>query len=70
VPGDSVVLTEIPLGLLDGLPEDDQQAIVEAADHPMLLCEYSDGETAELRFADARGYIHFIYVHRKHIRPA
>jgi hypothetical protein len=52
------------------LPEDDQQAIVEAADHPMLLCEYSDGETAELRFADARGYIHFIYVHRKHIRPA
>ena len=67
-PGDNVVLTELPPGLLDGLPQEDRQAINEAAGKPLLLKEYSDDETAELQFADSAGQIHFTYVNRTFVR--
>jgi len=36
--GDTVVLTELPPGLLDGLPLEDQRAISAIVGKPVLLC--------------------------------
>jgi hypothetical protein len=64
LPGDLMVLSEVPPDFLDGLPQEDQQAVAAALGTPMLLTEYPDADTAELRFTDAAGVIHFIYVNR------
>jgi hypothetical protein len=69
-PGESVVLTEIPPGLLDGLPPEDQQAIAAAVGKPVVLNEYDEQGTAELQFTDDNGVIHFLYVSRSFIQPA
>ena len=61
-PGDTVVLIQIPLGLLDGLPIEDQEAIAEAVGKPIRLNEYDENGRAELEFRDRNGVIHFIYV--------
>jgi len=45
-PGDMVVLTQLPPGLLHGLPVEDQRAIFEVVGKPILLNEYdADGRT-------------------------
>ena len=36
-PGETVVLTSIPPGLLDGLPQEDQNAIMAMIGKPVLL---------------------------------
>lgn len=41
-PGETVVLTSIPPGLLDGLPQEDQKAIVAIVGKPVLLVEYDE----------------------------
>jgi hypothetical protein len=69
-PGGSVVLTELPPGLLDGLPAEDQRAISDAVGKPVQLVEYDDDGRAELEFTDAHGVIHFIYVNPNFIEPA
>ncbi len=69
-PGDPVVLTEVPPGLLDGLPMEDQRAISEVVGKPILLTEYDDEGRAELKFTDRDGVIHFIYVSPNIIRAA
>ena len=43
-----VILTAIPQGFLDDLPEEDQQAIREIVGKPVLLNEYDDAGRAEL----------------------
>jgi hypothetical protein len=68
-PGDKVVLTEVPPGMLDGLPEEDRQAIAEIVGKPILLIDYDDGR-AELEFKDRNGEIHFVYVSPEFIREA
>jgi hypothetical protein len=60
-PGDSVVLTGIPPGLLGGLPSEDQTAITEVVRKQVLLVGYEDGR-AELEFTDKRGTIHSIFL--------
>jgi hypothetical protein len=62
-PGDVVVLTNIPQGLLESLPSEDQQAITDAVKKPMLLNEYDAEGRAVLEFTDVHEVIHFIYVH-------
>jgi hypothetical protein len=62
MPGDLVVLTDVPPGLLDGLPEEDQKAIREVVGKPVRLNEYREDGRAELEFTDDGGGIHFIYV--------
>ena len=47
-----VVLTRIPPGLLDGLPQEDQDAIVAIVGKPLLLVEYDEDGRAELHFDD------------------
>ena len=61
-PGDTVLLTEVPPGLLDNLPMEDQQAISEVVGKPVRLNEYDAEGRAELEFTDRNGGIHFVYV--------
>lgn len=61
-PGEMVVLTAVPLGLLENLPANDQQAILDMVGRPVRLNEYDDLGRAELEFSDDDGTIHFIYV--------
>jgi hypothetical protein len=67
-PGDMVVLIELPPGLLDGLPPEDQQAINQAVGIPILLREYDEAGRAELAFKDSAGTFHCIYVDPAFIR--
>jgi hypothetical protein len=68
-PGAAVVLTGMPPGLLDRLPEDDQAAISEIVGKRIFLVGYDDDGRAELEFKDHEGIIHFIYVPPEFIRP-
>jgi len=61
-PGDAVILTEVPPGLLEGLPAEDQDAIVEAVGRPVKLVAFDDCGRAELEFTDSKEGIHYIYV--------
>lgn len=65
-----VLLTELPPGLLRGLPRTDQKAISEIVGKPTLLLAYDDLGRAELEFTDRKGAIHSIYVDPSFIRPA
>ena len=49
-PGEPVVLTSVPPGLLDGLPPGDQSAIVAIVGNPVLLVDYDEDGRAELHF--------------------
>lgn len=61
-PGELVVLTEIPPGLLHELPLKDRRAISEIVGQPILLNEYDSDGRAELKFRDKHGVIHFLYI--------
>lgn len=69
-PGENVVLTEVPPGLLDDLPSEDQKAISEVVGKPILLVGFDDDGRAELEFADGEGGVHFIFVNPEFVRPA
>ncbi len=69
-PGDTVLLTEVPPGLLDGLPTKDQQSIVEVVGKPVRLNGYDAEGRAELEFTDRDGEIHFVYVRPNMITAA
>jgi hypothetical protein len=69
-PGSLVLLIEVPPGLLDGLPPEDQEAIQQIVGKPALLESYDGDGRAELRFTDANEQIHWIYVGINFIRPA
>ena len=69
-PGDSVQLIKIPSKLLDGLPEEDQQAIRESARYCMQLNEYDEYGRAELEFRDRAGTIQFIWVKPSFIKTS
>jgi hypothetical protein len=69
-PGESVVLLEIPPGLVDGLPSEDQEAIVEAVGKPVRLNDYDEIGRAELEFTDRNGVFHRISVRPQFIAPS
>ena len=69
-PGAGAVLTKIPPGLLDGLPNEDQKAISEIVGKTILLVGYDADGRPELEFKDSEGIIHFINVAPHFIRPA
>jgi hypothetical protein len=75
-PGETVVLTTVPPGLLDGLPQEDQRAIVAIVGKPVLLVGYDEDGTAELEFddpfdpqTDRHRHFHKIWVAPKFIVP-
>ena len=51
-PGEMVSLTSLPPGLVDGLPQEDQDAIVAIVGKPVLLVGYDEDGRAELHFDD------------------
>ena len=61
-PGHTVVFSEVPPALIDGLPEEDQQAILDAVGKPVLFNEIDEYGRAELEFMDRKGIIHFIWL--------
>ena len=67
-PGELVVLTEVPPGMLDDFPLEDQQAIVEIVGKPIALRGYDDDGRAELEFIDHAQISHVIFVAPRFIR--
>lgn len=67
-PGELVVFTEVPSGLVDDLPAEDQQAIVQVVGKPIVLRGYDDVGRAELEFEDCDGNGHVIFVAPRFIR--
>jgi len=50
--GEQVISLALPPGLLDGLPEEDQPAIIAMVGKPVTLVGYDEDERAELFFDD------------------
>jgi hypothetical protein len=67
-PGQDVILTRLPPGLVTGLPRRDQNAIRAIVGKPVTLAEYDADGRAELEFVDKAGHIHFIYVAPSFVR--
>jgi hypothetical protein len=68
--GKQAILTELPPGLLEGLPVEDQDAIRRIVGKPVLLESYDDIGRAELTFIDSEDVIHSIFVKPEFIGPA
>jgi hypothetical protein len=69
-PGELAVLTELPPGLLHGLPIQDQNAIRQIVGKPILLESFDPDGRAELTFIDSDEVIHSIFVSPEFVRPA
>ena len=67
-PGDTVVLMQVPAGLLNDLPSEDQEAIRDAVGKPIKLNDYDEAGRAELEFKDRDGILHYMYVQPRYIR--
>jgi hypothetical protein len=67
-PGGKVILKELPPGLLDGLPVEDQKAISAIVGVPVRLSGYDQDGRLELEFVEASGTIHSIYVERQYVK--
>ncbi len=50
--GEQVIFLALPRGLLDGLPEEDQRAILAMVGKPVMLVGYDEDGRAELEFDD------------------
>ena len=71
-----LVHTTVPSGLLEGLPQEDQNAIVAIAGKPVLLVGYDEDGRAELQFddpfdvqSDRDSHTHTVWVASKFIEP-
>jgi len=69
-PGEMAVLNEVPPGMLDDLPTEDQEAINEIVGKSILLNGYDEDGRAELEFKDRDGNFHAIFVSPEFIRTA
>ena len=67
-PGDVVLLTALPVGFIDDLPEEEQRAISARIGRPILLLKYEQDGRAALEFMDKDDGIHTLYVAPKFIR--
>lgn len=64
-----MVLTDVPPGLLSGLPEQDQAALTTMRGQLVLLVGYDEDGRAELEFNDHEGSTHTIWVNPSFIEP-
>ena len=67
--GQKVVLTALPAGFVDDLPEEDQRAISAVVGTAILLVGFDDIGRAELQFQEQDGTYHTIFVAREFIQP-
>jgi hypothetical protein len=63
-----VVLNALPPGLIEDLPEEDQDAISDVVGKPIEFVGYDDDGRAELTFVDKNEVGHSIFVTRDFIR--
>lgn len=75
VPGDIVILTALPRGLLDGLPDAAQRAIVAMVGRAVRLVAFDESGRAEVEFDDpfeprteASSHTHQIWVAPEFLR--
>jgi hypothetical protein len=68
-PGQKVILSALPQGFIDDLPEDDKRAISAVVGKPVVLNKYERDGRAELEFTDNEQTAHFIYVDPRFIKP-
>ncbi len=68
-PGEMATMNAAPPGLLQGLPVEDQQAILAAVGKPMRVLDIDSDGRAELEFTDKDGVVHFIYVDAGFVEP-
>jgi hypothetical protein len=69
-PDEMVVLTGLPTGFLDDLPEEDKLAISGVVGKAIILNGYDEDGRAELEFTEENGTIHFIYVNPAFLKSA
>lgn len=58
--GDKVILTGLPPGFLDNLPQEDQRAISAVVGKRLRLDEYDEGGRAELEFKERNNSLHLL----------
>ena len=68
-PGDKVILTGLPMGFVDDLPQEDQRAITAVVGTAISLTGFDEDGRAELEFVEPNGIFHTIYIAREFIRP-
>jgi hypothetical protein len=61
-------MAELPPGLLQGLPREDQNAVRGILGKPVLLEEFDEDGRAVLAFTDSKGIFHSIFVSPSYIR--
>ena len=64
-----MVLTEVPPGLLDGLPGEDQEAIVEIVDKPVLLNEFRTAVTGPAQTDASIAQLYCFCLTDRRLRP-
>jgi hypothetical protein len=64
-----VILSKLPVGFVDDLPNEDKKAISAVVGKPVLLVGYDDDGRVELKFTDLNGTIHFVWVAPRFIKP-
>jgi hypothetical protein len=68
--GQKAIVTGLPKGFFDDLPQEDQAAITAIVGKPIRFRGFDDVGRAELEFREADGILHFIYLEPEFIRPA
>ena len=68
--GQKAIVTGLPQGFLDDLPEEDQAAIRAIVGKPIRFRKFDEAGRAELEFRESNGTLHFIYLAPEFIRPA
>ena len=66
--GQKVILTGLPPGFADDLPNEDQRALLQAVGKAATLNGYDEDGRAELEFKDRDGIFHTIWVDPKFTR--
>lgn len=65
-----VILTGLPLGFVNDLPQEDQLAISGMVGKTIRLNRYTDDGRVELEFVEEDSKIHFIYVNASFVKSA
>lgn len=68
--GDHIRIIEIPEGLPEGLPEEDQVAIYAQVGKVLVVQGFEMDGSAELEFVDDAGHIHTIWINPNYLEKS
>ena len=63
-------MDKLPPGLIDGLPEEDQKAILAIVGIPIRFTGIEKGGRVRLEFVEQNGTMHAIFVDRQYVKAA